>query len=141
MRRAMHRCAMGGWLAIVGCASGALGGVSIDIANPGFEAPEMPLCGFGATVDWTAVGSAGTWRPGLGQECAPFAGYPGGVPEGAQTGWVNAGFLAQVLAATLEPDTHYTLSVEVGQRTVEVADLRAFDAAVDEDPRVVGRHL
>lgn len=87
----------------------------IAIVNAGFESPPYALCGFGPTTGWTG-GSGGTWRPGINQ--CPLNGFPGGIPEGVQIGFVNynTNALSQVLSAVLEPNTQYRLSVEVGRR-------------------------
>jgi len=95
----------------------AAAGEPITVLNPGFESPAMEPCIFTAADAWIENGTGGAWRPGLGGECF-HNGYPNGVPEGQQIGFINNGsnYLSQTLSAVLESNTKYTLSVAVGRR-------------------------
>lgn len=90
------------------------------VQNHSFELPDFNPCGFGGPVPgWTQPGSAGAWNAGLGNQCAPLNGFPLGVPDGDQVGFVNFVNvpMKQVLAATLAAEIEYTLLVEVGRRS------------------------
>lgn len=96
------------------------GAGEIAIVNPSFQTPDVNQCVFsGAITGWTGVGNYGVWNAGLGTACAPLNGFPGGVPDGDQVGYVNSSSqpMKQVLAATLQPNTPYTLLVDVGRRS------------------------
>ena len=84
---------------------------SISILNASFE---NPSCGVSAPIsctpaDWTVtVGTADAFLPaGTAWDS---------IPDGSQVAWSNGGTLTQILAATITPDTTYTLSVWVSQR-------------------------
>ena len=93
-------------------------GQSVTVDNGGFEVDVLQedesIAGTGS--GWTGGGipnSWGAWHP-------PAAAYPGQAPEGSNVGWLyvdppdgEASFL-QTLSHTLEADTTYTLSVNVG---------------------------
>jgi hypothetical protein len=95
--------------------------VDIPIANAGFEQVILP-CAPGPTcavIDvfgWTATGQIATFKPSTG----PGGVFPGGIPEGLNTGGVGnqfgIGILEQTLGAALQPNTTYTLVYSVGSR-------------------------
>jgi hypothetical protein len=93
----------------------------IAVVNPSFQTPDVNPCAFpgGSFAGWTGVGTFGVWNPGLGTTCAPLNGFPSGVPDGDQIGFVNTPNqpLKQVLTATLQPNAPYTLLVDVGRRS------------------------
>jgi hypothetical protein len=91
-----------------------LSAASIPVVNHSFETPNFAACGFGSTDFGWFNGSA--WNPGLGEECF-WNGFPDGVTDGDQTGFVNSSAMEQVVAATLQPSTTYTLMVDVGRRS------------------------
>ncbi|HEV8384316.1 MAG TPA: PEP-CTERM sorting domain-containing protein [Candidatus Acidoferrales bacterium] len=90
----------------------------VNITNAGFETPALGAGGFVFGVPgWTVgpggiISSAGVFRPGASQ-------YPGGVPEGTNVAYTKGPWLSQVLTATLQPNTIYTLTVDVGYRLDE----------------------
>ncbi len=88
----------------------------IPVLNPGFEIPVLPSPGsFTSDVvpDWVTSGNTGVLWP-------TAAMFPAGAPEGRNVAGAGdageAGSISQVLAATLESNTVYTLQVDVGQR-------------------------
>ena len=93
-------------------------GAPIFVANHSFEDPAYAPGGSGAAnPDWLDLGN----NPGTGRTTA--AQYPGGIPDGVNYAYFNQAtdVLGQTLAATLQPDTTYTLTVATGWR----ADLTA----------------
>ena len=101
--------------------------VPVPIDNPGFEDSVLPDGEYDYSLDnqgwgyFANGGEQGSWNPGLPGTSEP--GFGGNAPEGQNIGWVNPGGvgvpggLAQVLTdadATLQADTTYTLTVEVG---------------------------
>ena len=107
--------------------AGASGGgsTSITITNPGFETiPSNPAwitcAGTGCrdTLDgnipgWTASNSTSI---GLFQPSSTYFTLPLPTAEGQTFAQINSGTLSQVLSATLQVSTVYTLQVDVGQR-------------------------
>lgn len=98
----------------------------IPIFNAGFEALKLncePGGGCwnghvpGWSPDWFNNGGYGTFKPGPDQ-------FPGGVPGGANCGYVGAnsspGGVFQLLDATLQANTTYILRVSIGHRADEV---------------------
>ncbi|MFO0875036.1 MAG: hypothetical protein U0575_13830 [Phycisphaerales bacterium] len=98
------------------CIPSVAGATEIPVVNPSFESPAYATCSWAAAAGWV---NAGAWNPGFGNTCAPLNGFPNGVPDGLQTGWVNSPNLPikQTLPATVEPNALYTLSVAVGRRS------------------------
>lgn len=110
--------------ACIGSATAA----ELAIVNPGFEAEATPPGAFlvGVPLGWSLYDPGGIVdqnRDAVGR-IRPLPGleyFPGGTPEGDQAALVfldgpvdhEAG-LEQVLAATLQPLTRYTLSVGIG---------------------------
>jgi len=103
--------------------------VPIPIDNPGFEDPVLADGEYDYSMDnegwgyFANDGEQGSWNLGLPGISDP--GYGGNAPEGQNIGWANPldgsvgapGGFAQVLTdpdATLQADTTYTLTVEVG---------------------------
>ena len=97
---------------------------TIAITNPSFETvdplhPLNQLCGAGCAFNtsipgWTITGGpsqfpAGQFQPGSGFFTQP-------VPDGSLVAYSNGGTISQTLAASLTPNTTYTLSVDVGRR-------------------------
>lgn len=92
---------------------------TITVLNPGFEDLVLPGPGDATNYvlynvpSWDVMGQTGTFKPGAAQ-------FPGGVPEGVNVGAagnsLGDGVISQVLTATLQADTTYTLMVDVGQR-------------------------
>jgi hypothetical protein len=92
---------------------------SLIVLNPGFEDLVLPGPGSGSNYSlynipsWNLTGEAGTWKPGPLQ-------FPSGVPEGdnvaALGNTIGGGVISQILSATLQANTNYTLMVDVGQR-------------------------
>jgi len=88
---------------------------AITVTNHGFEDPVYApgVSGFNHP-GWTDLngGNAGTGRTTTAQ-------YPSGIPEGVNYAWFNQAkdTLGQTLAATLQADTTYTLTVATGWRT------------------------
>jgi hypothetical protein len=93
----------------------------VPITNAGFEeaVPSCSGCDTAAVPGWAGTGVTGTWRPSTGS-------FPGGVAEGVNVAYIGttgySGSLVQTLAATLQPNTTYTLVFSVGAR----ADWGAF---------------
>lgn len=96
---------------------GSAWAVPITVLNPSFESPFSGVisCGLncsynvGAVPNWTTTGNTGVFHPS-----ALYLNLP--LPNGVQTGYSNGGTLSQTLAATLQANTVYTLTVDVGRR-------------------------
>jgi len=95
--------------------------VDIPIVNAGFEQVVLPCapgpaCATRDVFGWTGIGQVATFKGSTG----PGGVFPGGVPEGVNTGGVGnqagIGTLVQTLGATLQPNTTYTLVYYVGSR-------------------------
>jgi len=89
---------------------------NLVVVNPSFEQPATSGGQYlvGPITGWTT-------SPGAeGGVLYPTAvDYPGGVPDGHQVGWLNtAGSVSQVLSDTLQANTQYKLTVQVGQRSI-----------------------
>jgi hypothetical protein len=92
----------------------------ITVANHGFEDFVLPGPGgpgnyvLNDIPSWVVSGETATFKPGAGQ-------FPGGVPEGfnvaAVGSGVSSGAISQILTATLQANTTYTLTVDVGHRS------------------------
>lgn len=92
---------------------------SIAVANASFENPDCSLPGCtidavrgnyltGTATGWVVTGAAGVYRP-TASRIIPT--------DGAQVGYSNGGQFVQTLSAELMPNTTYTLSVDIGDRT------------------------
>ena len=94
--------------------------VDIPIANAGCEQVVLPCVAgrncyaVGSATGWTGAGT--TFKPSTG----PGGIFPTGIPEGVNVlalgGDASIGVASQTLAATLQPDTTYTLVFSVGSR-------------------------
>jgi hypothetical protein len=85
---------------------------AITILNPSFEQPVLNDGVYTGTFDsWSASGSVSTWNPTV-------ASFPGEAPDGSNVAAVGpgAGSIYQVLTATVQANTTYTLEVDVGNR-------------------------
>lgn len=98
--------------------AGPAGAVPVTIINPGFEAqPQVPNSfGTGNPTGWIVTGSGGGWW-----NITSNVFWNSAAPEGNQVGFVarndptpGPASMSQVLAATLLPDTAYTLTGSVG---------------------------
>jgi hypothetical protein len=94
----------------------SLQAASVVIANPSFEVDNPGGVdgpgSFGPTVtDWTGVGPVAWFQPAT----AVFPSVPDGFNVGA-AGFGGTASLSQTLAATVQPNTIYTLTFWVGQR-------------------------
>jgi hypothetical protein len=99
------------------------GASTILMLNPGFEldplacAPGPGCFDLAVIPDWSPVGQTATFKPstGAGGE------FPGGIPEGVQVAALGngsgVGSIQQTLGANLAPNTTYTLTLSLGQRT------------------------
>ena len=84
----------------------------LAIVNPSFEAVSLSPGGVAQNniLGWTANSCAcGTFRPGSAQ-------FPNGPSDGVNVGFLNSGSFSQQLQATIQPNTTYTLQVDVGAR-------------------------
>ncbi|NNM01388.1 MAG: hypothetical protein HKO62_11600 [Gammaproteobacteria bacterium] len=116
------------------------------VTNPGFEADVVPgptNINSGVPAGWSAHFDGPLAGAFFGSLYAAPDNYPAGAPEGNNVG-VNfiaagqasgVGFgLTQVLGAVIEPDTRYTLTVEVGNIDSGFNDLNNTPANPDDDP-------
>ena len=84
----------------------------VSILNPGFEAPVIgDSAALFSLTDWVSSGDAGTFNP----HAAAFA---TGAPEGQNVAFASHGSptISQVLSATAQANTLYTLTMLVGNR-------------------------
>jgi hypothetical protein len=95
--------------------------VDLPIVNGGFEQVVLPCapgpnCVSNDVFGWTTTGQVATFKGSTG----PGGVFPGGIPEGLNTGGVGnqigIGILEQTLGATLQPNITYTLVYSVGSR-------------------------
>jgi MYXO-CTERM domain-containing protein len=85
---------------------------SIFVENHSFETIVITDGSFvaGAPDGWTRLsGPVGKFNPAVDA-------FPGEAPDGYNTAYSNGGSIAQVLVATMEANTLYTLRVEIGDR-------------------------
>jgi hypothetical protein len=94
----------------------------IFIVNSSFET--FPLtglsgCGTGCAYEtgtvsgWTVTGASGEFRPGPPSGTTKYFNF---VPDGTTVAFSNGGSLSQVVGATVEVGTIYSLTVLVGER-------------------------
>jgi hypothetical protein len=81
----------------------------VTVTNPGFEATVLGDGGFtsGTISGWSAPGAQGEFNP------TAASGHPS---EGSNIAYSNGGTISQVLAATLQAQTNYQLSVDIVDR-------------------------
>lgn len=107
------------WLSAIILGGQAAFASDLPIVNPSFESPSTTLsfggAGSGAIPGWTISGSglAGVWST-VGAPIGP-------APDGTQIGFIN-GYgstttVSQTLTSDLQPNTTYTLNIDVGGRT------------------------
>jgi len=93
----------------------------IFIVNNSFETfplTGLTACGAGCSYEigtvagWTTTGSDGEFRPGAPGNTTYF----NTVPDGTTVAFSNGGTLSQIVGATVQVGTTYTLTVEVGAR-------------------------
>lgn len=90
---------------------------TITVLNPSFEEPVL-TSGSGIYVtptSWSKGGECGMWY--VGQAGSPGAVMPSAA-NGTQALWSNGGYLYQVLGATLQSNTLYTLTIDAGKREI-----------------------
>ncbi|MHC4220271.1 MAG: hypothetical protein ACYSU7_17640, partial [Planctomycetota bacterium] len=103
------------WGVLVTSATGLAGTAhaeSIFVENASFESLVITdgTWDLGAPEGWTLLGGKfGVFNPTVTT-------FPGGVPDGNNSAYSNGGTITQVLAAVLEPDTVYSLAVDLGNR-------------------------
>lgn len=98
-----------GFVSALGAASSARAEI-IPVVNFGFEEPVL------SDGSWTASNVTGWSVLASGAFNPTVSNFPGGAPEGQNTGFVNAGYLHQDLAAHVLQLGTYTLRVDVGNR-------------------------
>jgi len=88
----------------------------VPINNPSFEDPVQGAGGFNGSIPgWNQTGQSGVWNPiGWGPYAFGAFNY---IPDGAQIGYLNSGTVSQTLGTDVLPNTTYTLSIYVGNRT------------------------
>lgn len=97
--------------------AGAASADGVPVENSSFETsnPLTVSCGSGCAYnagpipDWTISGVGGSWQPNSTDFDVPL-------PEGGIVAYSNGGTISQILDATVQPDSTYTLSVYVGDR-------------------------
>ena len=103
----------------------------ITVMNPSFEItnPLSVSCGSGCAFnsgpipDWTITGQGGSFQPNSAIFNPPL-------PDGTIIAYSNGGTVSQTLAASLTPDTTYTLSVDVGLRLNGAVDVTNYSIAL-----------
>lgn len=121
--QALTRTAIWSTTAAVLTATAFAQGQSIPIVNAGFEADVLgcaagPLCYDSFMVPgWSVSGEVATFKPSAG----PGGEFPGGVPGGSNVAAlgdsIGSGVISQDLGFAPLPNTRYTVTVYVGQRT------------------------
>jgi hypothetical protein len=109
------------FLSVMVCFANVSVATPITVNNASFEALVLtctpgPGCFALFNVpDWVVTGQASTFKPstGAGRE---FTSIPNGVNVAAIGDPAGPGSLSQTLAATVQPNTFYTLEVSVGRR-------------------------
>ena len=102
------------------CFAVSAGGAWADgvaVANGSFEttSPLTVSCGSGCSYNggpipgWTLTGPGGSFQPST-----TFFNLP--LPNGSTVAYSNGGTISQILGVTVQPDSTYTLSVDVGDR-------------------------
>ena len=84
-----------------------VGATPITIVNPSFELPALPAgsANAGPITGWTQSSTgSGVFHP-LGSQLPPPT-------DGVQTAYVNSGNISQVLSATLQANSDYTLAAD-----------------------------
>ncbi len=88
----------------------------IAVPNFSFELPGNGPNGFGGTITSWADGDGGGTQAGTFNPTASRYPLTGGATDGDNIAFSNGPFISQTLAATYQPDTVYTLQVDVGDR-------------------------
>ena len=85
----------------------------VPISDAGFETPGAAAGGTGSlsATAWVVSSAGGVFYPNSVTE------YSQPVPEGHQVGFVNSGVINQILTATLQANSVYTLSGYIGNRS------------------------
>jgi hypothetical protein len=98
-------------MAVLLCSGSKVFAAPVTIVNPGFEAQALGERAFtpGILTGWAVIGDAGAFNPTTNE-------FPGEAPEGKNTAYSNGPTISQILTSTLQANTLYTLSVEVGDR-------------------------
>ncbi|MEO0531087.1 MAG: hypothetical protein AAF266_11020 [Planctomycetota bacterium] len=111
----------------------------LSITNPSFEDLALGEEGFLFTIPgWTNTGDSGTYNPST-------ANYPGPVPDGNNVAFSAVGgpWISQVLTDTVEAETPYELTVQIGRRRSisvwpgYVVELRAGGSVLASDNSAV----
>jgi len=97
------------------CAATVANAAIVPVVNSSFELPPAnPVTAFspGVIIGWNLSDptNQGVFNPSL----FPAAGIT--APDGAQTAYLNSGFISQTLPTLFTSGTSYTLQVEVGDR-------------------------
>ncbi|HXM45825.1 MAG TPA: hypothetical protein VN924_31605 [Bryobacteraceae bacterium] len=108
-------------LALVGTVFAQKTATTIPIVNPGFE-DDVLACGAGVDCDaspltgWLCGPDAGVFKPSTAQ-------FPNGIPGGTNVAYlgrglntIQTGSILQVVGATVQANTTYTLKLSVGAR-------------------------
>jgi len=97
--------------------AGAAWADGVPVANGSFQTANTlnVSCGSGCAYnagpipDWTVTGTGGSFQPS-----STYFNLP--LPEGSIVAYSDGGTISQILGATVQPDSTYTLSVYVGDR-------------------------
>ena len=102
----------------------AIQNASFEITNP-LTSTCGPGCAFnsGPIPDWTITGQGGSFQPNSAILNLPL-------PDGTIIAYSNGGTISQTLAASLTPNTTYTLSVDVGFRLNGAVDVTNYSIAL-----------
>jgi hypothetical protein len=87
-------------------------GAIVPVINPSFESPTTADFTTGVITGWTLSSpiNQGVFKP------SAFPSVGMGTTDGAQTAFLNTGFISQILPSVLTVNNAYTLRVDVGDR-------------------------
>src|SRR5688572_29657171 len=100
----------------LGLVATAAQGAIVPVVNPSFESPVTADFTTGVITGWSlsAPFAQGVFRPSA---FPPPPGAGMGTTDGAQTAFLNFGFIAQSLPTVLTVNNAYSLRVDVGDRS------------------------
>lgn len=119
------------FLLVLGTVAAPAWADAVPVQNASFEMTNSlnVSCGTGCAFNsgpipgWTIMGQGGSFQPNSAIFNLPL-------PDGNIIAYSNGGTISQTLAASLTPDTTYTLSVDVGLRLNGAVDVTNYTIAL-----------